>query len=427
MNDWARILVVWLALGMCTVARGGEVGLIKISGPIGPATASYVTRAVGVAAAHHDTCLIIELDTPGGLLDSMKQIIESFYASTVPTVVYVSPSGASAASAGCFITLAADLAAMAPSTTIGAAHPVELGIGGGGQMSPVMKEKLENFASSYIEAIARKRGHNVDWAKTAVLKSASITAQDALKLNVVNLLAPTLPDLLRQLNGRKVGGHVLATAGATIVKIPMSAGEAIFQMLWHPEVMLILMLVAIYGIIGEISHPGAVLPGVVGGIALILTLYLASILPINVAGLALVGLAVALFVVDVFAHTHGVLTIGGVVAFFLGVLMLFNHAGPGFQLPLVYIISATLVTAGFFLFVAGAGVRAQFLPVRTGRETLVGQQVPVITHVDAKGGRVFAEGENWNAVSDVAIEPGQMAEIVGIKGLTLRVRPSQAA
>jgi len=243
----------------------------------------------------------------------------------------------------------------------------------------------------------------------------------------VNFLAPTLPDLLRQLDGRKVEGRVLVTEGATVVRVPMSTGEALFQMLWHPEVMLILMLVAIYGIIGEISHPGAILPGVVGGIALILTLYLAAILPINVAGLALIGLAVALFVVDIFAHTHGVLTIGGVVAFFLGVLMLFNHAGPGFQLPLVYIISATLVTAAFFVFIAGAGVRAQFLPVRSGRETLLGQKVPVVTHVDTKGGRVFAEGENWNAVSDVAIEPGQMAEIIGIKGLTLKVKPSQAA
>jgi membrane-bound serine protease (ClpP class) len=190
--------------------------------------------------------------------------------------------------------------------------------------------------------------------------------------------------------------------------------------------MLILMLVAIFGIIGEISHPGAILPGVVGGIALILTLYLAAILPISVAGLALIGLAVALFILDVFTPTHGVLTFGGVVAFFLGALMLFQHAGPAFQLPLAYIISATVLTAAFFFFVAGAGLRAQFLPVRAGRETLLGQKVSALTRVDSKGGKVFAEGEYWNAVSDIAIEPGQLAEIVGIKGLTLKVKPNQA-
>ena len=424
MKRWGLIAGVGLSLGIGGRAWGSQVGLIKIDGAIGPATAGYIARAIRVATEQHDTCLIIQLDTPGGLLDSMKQIIESFYASPVPTVVYVAPAGASAASAGCFITLAADVAAMAPSTTIGAAHPVEMGVGGLGKTDDVMKEKLENFASSYIEAIARKRGHNVEWAKSAVLKSASITAEQALKLKVVNLTAANLPDLLRQLDGRKVEGKVLNTAGAVVASIPMNAGEAVFRTLWRPEVMFLLMLVAIYGLIGEISHPGAILPGVAGGIALILTLCLAAILPINVAGLVMIGLAVVLFVVDVFTPTHGVLTLGGIAAFFLGALMLFNGAGPGFRLPLAYILPATLTTAAFFFFVVGAGLRAQRRPVRARRETLCGRTVSAVTRIDQASGKVFAEGEYWNAVSDVPIESGRRVKIVSLEGLTLRVKPS---
>jgi membrane-bound serine protease (ClpP class) len=189
--------------------------------------------------------------------------------------------------------------------------------------------------------------------------------------------------------------------------------------------MLILMLVAMYGIIGELSNPGAILPGVAGAIALILVLYMATVLPVNLAGLALIGLAVVLFIVDIFAPTHGVLTIGGVIAFFLGALMLFDRHDPAFRISLAYIIPATLVTAAFFLFVVGAGVRAQFLPVRAGRETLLGKTIPAVARIDAGAGKVFVEGEYWNAVSEVPIEPGHPVEIVGINGLTLKVKPKQ--
>jgi membrane-bound serine protease (ClpP class) len=203
----------------------------------------------------------------------------------------------------------------------------------------------------------------------------------------------------------------------------MTPRERILQRLSHPELMMILMLVAIYGIIGELSNPGAILPGVVGAIALILVLYMATVLPVNVAGLALIGLAVALFIVDIFAPTHGVLTLGGIVAFFLGALMLFNRADPAFRLSLVYIIPATVLTAAFFVFVVGAGLRAQFLAVRAGQETLLGKTVPALARIDAAGGKVFVEGEYWNAVSEVPIEPGLPVEIVAVKGLTLLVKP----
>jgi membrane-bound serine protease (ClpP class) len=405
---------------------GADVGLIQIKGAIGPATASYIGRAIAVSAARSDACLIIQLDTPGGLLESTKDIVQKFYSSPVPTVVYVAPSGGSATSAGCFITLAADVAAMAPNTSIGAAHPVLSGGGGGGteKQDDVMKQKLENFASSSIEAIAQKRGRNAEWAVSSVKESASITAEKALELKVVDLIATDMSDLLNKLEGRKAGEKVIRTSGAKVLEIPMVLGERLFQMLWRPEVMLILMLAAIYGIIGELSNPGAILPGVVGGIALILALYMSAILPVNVAGLALIGLAVALFVIDVYAATHGVLTIGGIVSFFLGAVMLFNKSGPAFHLSLAYIIPATLVTAAFFVFIVGAGLRAQLLPVRVGRETLLGRAVPAVAPIDAGGGKVFVEGEYWNAVSDQPIPEGESVEVVEIKGLTLKVKPS---
>lgn len=403
--------------------RGADVGLIKIDGAIGPATATYISRAIDLAGRREYACLVIQLDTPGGLLESTKEIVQKFYVSRVPVVVYVSPSGGVAGSAGCFITLAADVAAMAPNTSIGAAHPVTMGGGGEQKMDDVMKQKLESYASTSIEAIAKKRGRNAEWAKASVIKSESATAEKALELKVIDLIATDLPDLLQQLDGREINGRELRTANAKTVLIRMSAHEKLFQVLARPEVIMILMLAAIYGIIGEISNPGAILPGVVGAIALILALYMGAALPINVAGLALIALSVTLFIIDVFAPTHGVLTFGGIVSFFLGALMLFDRAEPTFRLSLAYIIPATAVTALFFLFVVGAGLRAQLLPVRAGRETMLGKVIPAVQRIEPGSGKVFVEGEYWNAVSDAIIEAGQPVEIVGITGLTLKVKP----
>ena len=425
MSLWVRNLVAGLVLWLASAAQAAQVGLIKIDGAIGPATASYISRSIDEATAQGDTCLILQLNTPGGLLESTFVIVQKILGSPVPVVVYVAPTGAIAASAGCFITLAADVAAMAPATSIGAAHPVNIGGGPVGDVKPdeTMKQKQENFAASFIEAVAAKRKCNVEWAISSVKESAAITAEKALELNVIEIIAKDLPDLLKQLDDREVNGKALKTANAEVVNIPMSAREKVFQLLWRPEVMFILMLIAIYGIIGELSNPGAILPGVVGAIALILALYMAAVLPINIAGLALIALAVAFFITDVFAPTHGVLTAGGIVSFFLGALMLFNRAEPTFRLSLSVIIPATVVTALFFLFVVGAGLRAQRLPVRAGRETMLGKVVPALARIDASGGKVFIEGEHWNAVSDSTIESGQMVQIVGIDGLTLKVQP----
>ena len=425
MKRWGVIFAVWLSLWASADAWAEKVCVITVEGAIGPATATFISRAVDEAASQNAQCLILQLDTPGGLLESTKVIVQKFLASSVPTVVYVAPAGANAASAGCFITLAADVAAMAPTTQIGAAHPVlGGGIGGEQKLDDVMKQKLENYAASYIETIAAKRKRNVEWAKSSVKESASITAEKALELKVIEIIAKDLPDLLKQLDGRAVNGKPLETISAQVINFPMSLREKVFQMIWRPEVMFILMLIAMYGIIGEVSNPGAVLPGVAGAIALILFLYMSTILPINVAGLALILLAIGLFIVDVYSPTHGVLTTGGVIAFFLGALMLFDRAEPTFRLSIAYIIPATIVTALFFMFMVGAGLRAQRLPVKVGPEVLMGKMVPVVSRTDANWVKVFVEGEYWDAVSETPIGAVQSVEIIGIDGLTLKVRPT---
>jgi membrane-bound serine protease (ClpP class) len=420
MKRWFFIVLVF-----CTVAlQAAQVGLIKIDGAIGPATANYISRAIDVAAKQTDQCLIIELNTPGGLGTSMNDIVQAFYASPVPTVVYVSPEGAMAGSAGVYITLAADIAAMAPHTIIGAAHPVQMG-NESETTNSIMMQKAGNAYTTVMQTIAEKRHRNVNWAMASVRESITTNSEAALRLNVIDLIATNVPDLLQKLNGKKINDKVLKTAGANVIEIPRTAGEKIFQLFWQPEVMMLLMLVAMYGIIAEMSHPGAIFPGVAGALALILLLYMSATLPLNAAGLALILLAVALFIIDIFAPTHGVLTGGGIVAFFLGILMLFNHAPAGYHLPLTWVISATLVTAVFFTFFVSKGIRAQFLPKRSGLETMMGKTVSALSRIDSTGGRVFIEGENWNAVGETAVETGQPVEIIGIEGLTLKVRPKQ--
>jgi membrane-bound serine protease (ClpP class) len=313
---------------------------------------------------------------------------------------------------------------MAPHTRIGAAHPVEIGSSGEVEKTDdTMKAKIENDTAAFAKSIAEKRHRNADWAEASVRESASITSEEALDRNVIDLIAKDMPDLLKQLDGRKVGDKMLKTANATVVEIPMGTWERFSQIFLRPEVMFILMLLVIYGFIGELSSPGAILPGVVGAIALILVLYMSAILPVSIAGLVLIGLAVLLFIADAYASTHGILTTGGIIAFFLGSLMLFNHAGPGYHLSLRWIIPATVLTAAFFVFVVGKGIMAQRRQATTGREGMIGKTVNAQSRIDSAGGKVFIEGETWNAVSEKPVETGQTVEITGIDGLTLKVKP----
>jgi membrane-bound serine protease (ClpP class) len=421
MKRFGFIAILGILLG--ATVHAAQVGLININGAIGPATANYITRALAVASAQNDECLIIRLDTPGGLLDSTEKIVQSIYDAKVPTVVYVAPAPARAGSAGVFITMAADIAVMAPHTRIGAAHPVELGAAGQVEKTDdTMKTKIENDTATFARSIADKRHRNADWAMASVRASESITAEEALATNVIDLIAEDLPDLLKQTEGHAVGSRTLHTEDATVVEIPMLTWERFAQLFLRPEVMFVLMLMVIYGIMGELSSPGAILPGVVGAIALVLVLYMSAILPVNIAGLLLIGLAVLLFVADVFAATHGVLTTGGIIAFFLGALMLFNHGGPGYRLSLAWILPATALTALFFIFIVGKGIGAQFKPAQTGTGTMIGKVVNAQSRIDSAGGKVFIEGELWNAVSSTPVETGQPVEITGISGLTLQVK-----
>jgi membrane-bound serine protease (ClpP class) len=423
MRSAGLLVACWLG-AFATVASGEKVYLSSVDGAIGPATATYLSRSIDEAQSGGAQCLIIQLNTPGGLLDSTRVIVQKLLGAQVPVIVYVAPTGATAASAGCFITLAANIAAMAPATTIGAAHPVALGGLSGGEPSkqdPTMTQKLENFAVSYMEAIANRRSRNVEWAKSAVRESASITAEKAQELKVIEIIASDLHDLLTQLNGRMVNGRPLKTADAQVIEIKTSAAEQFFQMFWRPEVMFVLMLIAIYGLIGEMTTPGAILPGVIGAIALVLALYMSAILPVNVAGLMLIGLAVALFVVDVFAPTHGVLTGGGIVAFLMGSLMLFDRRDPLFRLSLSYIIPSVVLTSAFFVLIVGKGLQAQRWPVKVGKEIMIGKIVNALTPIDSTSGKVFVEGEYWTARSAIPINQGDAVQIIGVEGLTVKV------
>jgi len=403
-----------------TVPETNRVVIISVKGTISPPTSNYINRAIKIARSEGAECLIIQLDTPGGLLESMKQIVQAFLDShDLPIVVYVTPEGASAASAGTFITMAAHIAAMAPTTNIGAASPVQMG---GGTPDSVMQKKLFNYSESYIETIAKRRNRNAKWAISAVRDGESITADKALELNVIDLIAKDRDQLLQKIDGRVVEGDTLHTRNATITEIDTNLAENFLAFIIRPEVMLILTLIAIYGIIGEISNPGAIIPGVSGFIALILVLYASAAMPINIAGFALIGLAIILFIAEAFTPTFGLLIAGGSVSFFLGALMLFQDLPEPMKLSWAWLIPATILTTLFFIWIVTQGIRAQFTKTETGMESMAGKRVKVLEKVDKQKGRVFVNGEYWNAISDKPIEKGMEAEIVGVRGLTLIIR-----
>lgn len=399
-----------------------SVTVIRVDGAISPVITNYIRRGLSEARERGSSLLVVELDTPGGLLESTKDIVQIFFESDLPIAVFVSPDGARAASAGTFITMAAHVAAMAPSTTIGAASPVSIAPGGA-EADTVMQKKIFAYSESFIESIADRRGRNAEWAISAVREGSSVTETRALELNVIDLLAQDREDLLRLLDGWVVEGDTLRTAGAVVTEVPPNLAERSLGLLMRPEVMLLLTLIAIYGIVGEVTNPGGIVPGVAGVIALILLLFASAAMPINVAGFALIALAVVLFVAEAFTPAFGLFLVGGAVSFFLGALMLFQHLPEPMNLSWSWLIPATLLTTLFFALIVTAGIKAQFRPVRTGTETLVGERAEVIERIQAKGGKVFVKGEYWNAIGPEEIGEGEWCEVEGIEGLTLKVRP----
>ena len=399
---------------------------IRVDGVIAPASARFIQRAIHEAEEASAAALLIELDTPGGLLKSMDDITKAILASRVPVIVYISPSGARAASAGVFITYAAHIAAMAPTTHLGAAHPV--GVGSGGAPDATMMQKITNDAVANIRALARRRGRNADWAEKAVRESVSVDEAEALKLKIVDLVAADVRELLTRVDGREVeteaGPVVLHTARATVRTVGMDASERLLDLLSDPNVGLILMTIATYGIIFELSNPGAVLPGVIGAIALVLALTSFAILQVNVAGVGLLALSVLFFIADIKVPTHGILTAGGILSFVLGAMLLTNRQLPFLRVSLQVAILTALFTGAFFLFAVGAGIRAQRTKVRTGTEGLIGA-VGVARSALSPEGQVHVRGEMWTAEAEdrKPIREGDRVVVVGVEGLRLRVRP----
>ena len=409
--------------GSAAPSGGTTVDVIQLYGIIGPATARYLERGLAQAAQDRAQALIIETDTPGGLLSSMDEMTRAMLASPVATVVYVYPSGARDASAGVFVTYAANLAAMAPTTHLGAAHPVTLG---GGQVDQTEMTKITNDAVAQIRGFAVRRGRNADWAEQAVRKSVELTEQEALRLHVIDLIASSPEDLLNQIDGRSVetsaGARRLATRGARLVAIPMELTERLLLLLGDPNVGFILMTVALYGIIFELANPGSVFPGVIGGIAAILAMASFAALKINTAGLLLIGFALILFIADLKVPSHGVLTAGGLVSFVLGSLLLTQRQAPFLQISITLIGTMALLTAAFFFFAVGAGVRAQRRRVQTGPQVMLGALGTARSDL-APTGQVLVGGELWSAESaDGPIPAGQRIRVLRVNGLHLTVR-----
>jgi membrane-bound serine protease (ClpP class) len=395
-----------------------------IAASINPVTADYLSSVIEKAEGAGAALIVLELDTPGGLDSSMRQMVQEIIKTKIPVAVYVSPSGARAASAGVLITLASDVAAMAPGTNIGAAHPVSVG---GGGMDNTMAKKVENDAAAYARSLAAKKGRNPDWAESAVRESTSLTENDALEKHVVELVALSLSDLLARVDGKEIRKGeetlVLHTKGIRVTRVPMGFRHRILSSLADPNIAYILMMIGIYGIFFELSNPGAVFPGVVGGISLILGFYSLQTLSANYAGFLLIALAILLFILEVKVHSYGALTIGGIVSLLLGSLMLFRTSADPY-LRISWGVLATMVGASavFFTTVVTLAVRSQLRKPVTGSEGLIGETGEVMGDFAGEG-KVFVVGEWWNARCGVPVKKGEKVTVVGREGMTLLVEP----
>jgi membrane-bound serine protease (ClpP class) len=403
-----------------------KVVSITIDGTINPASASYIERSIQKSAKQNAQCLIINLNTPGGLLKSTRVIVGAILDAPIPIVVYVSPGGAHAGSAGVFITLAAHVAAMAPGTNIGAAHPVSEG-----QMDTTMNEKLTNDAAAFVRTIAEKRSRNIVWAEEAVRKSVSLTGSEAVQQKVVDLLATDTRQLLEQIDGRTVnlstGSATLHTRSASIEQLDMSFSEKVLNIISDPNLAYMLLMLGFYGLLFELYNPGAIFPGIAGVIGLVLGLYALHTLPVNYAGLALMIFGIILFLLEIKITSHGLLTIGGIISLLLGSLMLIRDdtAFPILKISTTVILSTTAITALFFLFVVGAGIRAQRAKPVTGLEAFIGETGIVLEPLDPLG-NVRVHGEIWQALSETGrIEAGEKIRVLSMKNFRLTVEPLQ--
>ncbi len=404
-----------------------NVKLIRVDGTINPATAEYIVGSISDAEHEHASLLVIELNTPGGLLESTRRIVQGILSSSVPVVVYVYPSGSRAGSAGVFITLSANVAAMAPGTNIGAAHPVGTGME---DTSSVMSEKITNDAAAFVRAIAEKRHRNVSWAEDAVRHSISNSETEALKKGVIDLVSPNLDSLLSEIDGRKVetssGTVTLKMSDAKVQFVPMNWRERFLGTISDPNITYILMMVGVFGILFELFNPGAILPGVVGAISLILAFYSFQTLPINYAGLALIVLAIILFIAEIKIMSHGLLAIGGIISLFLGSVMLISSPFELVSISLSVIITTVVVAAVFFIWIVGLGLRAQQRKPTTGLEGMIGETGSVMTQIKPHSiGQVRVHGEIWKATAETLFEAGDEVVVESLASWTLKVKPKK--
>jgi membrane-bound serine protease (ClpP class) len=398
----------------------GRILVASLEGPVSPIMAEALTTAVRRAERESYNAMVFTLDTPGGLETSMRDMIKVELASGVPVIVWVSPGGARAASAGVFVTMSADIAAMAPGTNIGAATPIHMQ----GPMDSTLARKATNDAAAFARTIAAQRGRNIQWAEQAVRQAVAVNETEAVELHVVDFTASTLEELLAKADGRTwkrdQESHVMHTRGLPLDRIDTGFRLRLLALIADPNIAYILLMLGFYGLLFELQNPGAILPGVVGGISLILAFLALSTLPVNYAGIALILLAVVFFIAEIKVASHGLLAAGGIISMLLGSMILYR--GEGSRLAWPVLIGVTAATALFFLVVVGAGLRAQRLPVTTGLGGMVGRRARAVERL-APRGRVELLGELWNAVSDEMVEAGMEVEVVGAEQLTLRVRP----
>ena len=399
-----------------------NVMVITVDGVINPVSAEFIQKSIHKSNDKKYEALVIELDTPGGLDASMRSIVKEMIGSEIPIIVFVSPSGSRAASAGAFITLAAHIAAMSPGTNIGAAHPVGIGE----KMDKTMTEKATNDAAAYIKSLAEKSGRNVQWAEDAVRKSISSTETEALQLKVIDLITKDINSLLADIDGKKVrtvsGEKILSTRNASVVREELGLRHRILNLISDPNVAYILMLLGFYGLFFELTNPGSLFPGVIGGICLILAFYAFQTLPVNYAGLLLIILAIILFILEIKIISHGVLTIGGIVAMTIGSLMLFESPAPFMKLSLAVILPAVVMTTLFFTILIGLAYKAYKRKPITGSEGLLGSYGIADTDITREGGRVTIHGERWSSYSEDAIDKGNRIIVEEVSGLKLKVK-----
>lgn len=426
-NDrWLGPLVCAVLLSLPGSASLGATGQViyvgTYEGVINPVAAEYINHILTEAQTAGAAAVVIRLDTPGGLDTSMRLIIKDITSSPVPVIVYVAPSGARAASAGVFILYAAHIAAMAPGTNVGAAHPVAMG----GEMDAVMKEKVENDAAAYIKSIAEKRGRNIKWAEDAVRKSVSVTEKEALNLKVIDLIAEDIPSLLTAVDGKQVvtgaGKNVLHTKGAVLKEMPLGWRLEALKALSDPNIAFLLMTLGTIGLLAELYNPGAILPGIVGAISLILAFYSLQTLPINYAGVLLIILGIVLFILEIKVVSYGLLSLGGFASLILGALLLVKTDAPFLKVSLGFVIPTAMVMGIMLMTLTWMALKAKRRRAVTGPEAMIGSIAIAKTDV-APRGRVFVHGEIWDAVSDEPIHQGEEAKVKAVSGLTLKVAP----